>query len=435
MMPPISRVDPENKGLIRKIGGFFFKSKFSKDIAVLASSSFVAQGINFLCSIFLTRLYLPEYFGTLSVFLILVSFIGIVSTGKFDVALVAARDNSDAKKLFSLSFLVLFAVVILCFIGISIIYLFDLNFYKGQPVRSWLYFILPSLVFLTGTQVFWMMNVRDKNFQQISYIRIAEAMTNGGLQLILFSLAANGLLIGTLVSQFISFIILAWIVRRNFGLSSFIFSFKELKETFMRYLVFPKINILQAFLDMFQVGMLVLLLAKYYGPEVTGYYSMCWRVLQLPMRLLILPVSHVFFAEASERFRNSGRIYTLVLNTIKKSFLMLVSIPIILIIIGPWLFSIIFGGNWREAGVYAQILSIWIFFDLIRAPIIQVTSILGKQKQLLILAILNSLLFLAVIFIGSKLNLDVHNTLWLVSFSQAFMCIVQIVFVLKISRK
>jgi O-antigen/teichoic acid export membrane protein len=435
MEPPISRVDPENKGLIRKIGGIFFKSKFSKDVAVLASSSFVAQGINFVFSIFLTRLYLPEYFGTLSVFLIIVGFIGIVSSGKFDVALVAAKDNKDAKKLFALSFIVLFALVLLCFIIINVIYLFDLNFYKGQPVRSWLYFILPSLIFLTGTQVFWMLNVRDKNFKQISYIRIAEALTNGGLQLVLFSLAANGLLIGTLVSQFISFIILAWIVKRNFGLSSFIFTFKELKETFIRYLIFPKINILQAFLDMFQMGMLVLLLAKYYGPEVTGYYSLCWRVLQLPMRLLILPVSHVFFAEASERFRNSGKIYSLVLNTIKKSFLMLVSIPIILLLIGPWLFSIVFGGNWREAGVYAQILSIWIFFDLLKAPIVQVASILGKQKQLLIIGIINSILFMIVIFIGSKLNLDIHNTLWLVSFSQAFMCIVMILFILKISRK
>jgi len=125
MEPPISRVDPENKGLIRKIGGIFFKSKFSKDVAVLASSSFVAQGINFVFSIFLTRLYLPEYFGTLSVFLIIVGFIGIVSSGKFDVALVAAKDNKDAKKLFALSFIVLFALVLLCFIIINVIYLFD----------------------------------------------------------------------------------------------------------------------------------------------------------------------------------------------------------------------------------------------------------------------------------------------------------------------
>ena len=412
-----------------------FKSDFTKSIAVLASSSFIAQGINFVFNIFLARIYLPEYFGTLSVFITIVGFISVLSSGKFDVALVAATDDKDSKKLFALSFLVLIGLSVICLIGITIIYLFDLNVYQGQAVHSWFYFIIPSMVFLTGTQVFWMLNVRDKNFNKISYVRIVEASTTGISCLLLFSLAAKGLLFGTLMGQMISFVLLAIIVFRNYPLSSFKFSSKELKETFIKYIEFPKINILQGFLDMFQMGLLVLLLSKYYNPEITGFYSQCMRVLQIPMRLLILPISHVFFAEASEQYRKNNSLYTLVKKTITKSFLYLLAVPLVLIAFGPFIFSTVFGSIWNEAGVYARILSFWIFFDLIRAPIVQIASIMNKQKQVLMLSIVNSIIFLTVTIIGIKLEFNVRNTLLFVSISQVVMNIVIILYILEMSRK
>jgi O-antigen/teichoic acid export membrane protein len=411
-----------------------FKSEFSKNIAFLASSSFLTQGINFIFNVFLARIYLPEYFGTLSVFITIVGFISVLAAGKFDVALVATTDDSDSKKLFTLSFLILISVSIITLIGVSIIYLLDVNIYKGQPVHDWFYFIVLSMIFITGSQVFWMLNVRDKNFKNISYVRIAEAFTTGLLSLLLFKLAAKGLLFGTMAGQMISFILLSVIVLRKFPLSSLRFSVKELKETFIKYIEFPKINILQGFLDMFQMGILVLFLSKYYTPEVTGFYSQCMRVLQIPMRLLVLPVSHVFFAEASERYRNNISLYPLVKKTIIKSFLYLLPVPLILIAFGPLIFSIAFGSVWNEAGVYARILSFWIFFELIRAPIIQIASIIGKQKQILFFAIANAMVFTIVIFASSKSGLNVRNTLLLVSISQVVMNIVVVLYLLKISR-
>jgi O-antigen/teichoic acid export membrane protein len=368
------------------------------------------------------------------VFLTLVGFIGVVSCGKFDVAIVSAKEDDDVKKLFSLSFYVLLLIVVLCFIAICIIYIFDLDFYKGEQVHSWFFFIIPSLIYLTGTQVFWMYNVRIKNFKKIAFIRIAETLTNGIVSVILFGMAAVGLLLGALAGQAISFFLLAIIIFKANPVNTFRFDWKVLKGTLKRYKDFPKINIPQGFLDMFQIGALILLISKYYGAEATGYYSLCLRVLQLPMKLIILPISHVFFAEASVLNRNGKSIYPFVKKTIIRTTFLLIAIPIILILFGPWIFSFVYSDKWIEAGVFARILSIWIFFDLIKAPIVQIASILGKQKQLLYFAILNSILFMLAIIIGYKMGFDVFGTLWLVTATQTFNAIIVILYILKISK-
>ena len=417
------------------MGKKLFKSELTKDIAILASSSFIAQGVNFAFSVILARLYLPEYFGTLSIFLTIVGFITIVSAGKFDIALVATIDKNDTRKLFTLSFIVLAITTLLLFIAICIVYAFGIDIYKGQPVYSLYFYLLPALVFLTGTQIIWMLNVRDKNFRKISFVRIVETLANGLASLAFFGMAAKGLLFGALAGQFITFLILLIIFFKNHSISTFIFSWRELKDTFNRYRRFPKINIPQGFLDMFQMSALVLFLSKYYGAEVTGYYALCWRVLQLPMRLIVQPVANVFFAEASELNRNGNSIYPLVKKTLNKSLIVLSAIPVVLIALGPMIFTLVYSEKWVEAGVYAQILAVWIFFDLIRSPISQVASILGKQKQLLIIGLFNLILFSGIIVFGAELKFSVHSTLLMVSITQTLMCLVVIFYIIRISKR
>jgi O-antigen/teichoic acid export membrane protein len=75
--------------------------------------------------------------------------------------------------------------------------------------------------------------------------------------------------------------------------------------------------------------------------------------------------------------------------------------PILLFFFGPNLFSFFFGERWEIAGEIAKVLSVWIFFDFIRATISQLPIVLNKQKQLLQFSILgNILLFSVIIYFG-----------------------------------
>jgi|SRR6185437_11175369 len=413
---------------------FSGRSAFAKNIIALVSATALAQVINFGFNIILARIYSPTDFGVLSVFLSLVSFAMVVSAGKYDIALVTAHNTDEAKGLTSLG-LVITLITAICILFASwLVYTIPIGFYQQNEVRKWFYFIPVSLILLSGFQVLWMWNVREKRFKNISFIRPLEAFVNNGLCIFLKGYKAFGLLIGSLSGQFVSASIITVISLSKDGKGIFFNQIKTLKNLSLKYIHFPRVNILQGFLDTLQMGIVVLVGANYFSAAEIGFYSMCLRVLMAPTRLISLPLTHVFFAEASEQYREGKDIYPLVKRIAYQAGLWLMAIPIVLIIAGPWLFKIVFGAQWMEAGVYAAILSPWIFLDMIRAPISQVASIVGKQHKVLIISLVSNALLVISLVGGIWYGLNFKTILVLISASQSVVCVYLISVIFKMSH-
>ena len=420
---------------------YFQGSTFARNVASLVTGTAMAQVINFLFTIVLARVYTTAEFGTLSVFMSIVSVALVFSSGKYDVAMVVARDEKDAPRLFSLGMGI---CLILAFIGalaFALVQGLGLPFYKGQEVYGWLMWVPVSLVLLTGGQMFWMWYVRGKNFKPLAAIRVAETVAFGASALLLKSLDALGLLFATLISQLVAFASLGAGIFTRKGLKEFAFPVKELRQTAVSYKQFPVVNIPQGFIDMFQLNAVVLIISGSAGvsalgnpASVIGLYALCLRVLQVPMRLIVLPVSHVFLSEASERYRSGGDLYSLVKKTVLRGALIALPIPIVLFAAGPYLFALVFGEPWREAGEYARILAPWIFLDLVRAPVIQVASIVGRQKAVLYVSVAGSALLLLSIYAGLLLFRDATALFIIISATQSLITLILIFLALRISK-
>ena len=413
-----------------------FKTEFAKNILSLSSFSIIAQVINFFLTMVLTRIYIPSDFGLLTIFISYTSFIGVFSTCKYDVALVVAKTREQAISLLRLSFFTTLLFSILIFIVLVLFKPLVIGRLEHPEIMSWLY-VMPLFLFLSSaTQIFWMWNVREKKFKDISVLRVLETTSNGGFSIILKSFGAIGLLIGTLASQLVSSLFLGIKIILRDKFNPFLFIKKDLKENAKEYSEFPKYNILQGMADMFIVTGIVLVGSRYFSIYVMGLYALCMRVLQLPMGLIIKPIAHVFFSEASERYRNGDDFYNLAKKTALRTAMFASVIPIALFIAGPFLFSLVFGSAWRESGIYAQILSVWIFLDMVKAPIAQIPAIVGKQKEVLLWTLGVSAILLAVI---AASGYYLHNTPRLAFIAIAgYQCIQTIFFIflfLKLSRK
>jgi len=373
------------------------KTEFAKNIFSLTSSSVVAQAINFFLTMILTRIYSPSDFGLLTIFFTISSLVGVFSACKYDVAIVVAKTREEGIALVRLS---LFISILISLLALIIVVLFKpiIQSHLEHPeIINWFYY-LPLTLFLTSaSQIFWMWNVREKKFKDLSILRILETSSNGGFSIILKPLGAIGLMFGTIASQLVSstFLFVRVVFRDKF--KPFLFIKKDLKEHASAYSEFPRFNVLQGFADMFLISAIVLVGSNYFSVYVMGLYALCMRVLQLPMGLIIRPIAHVFFAEASEKYRNGEDFYKLTKKTIIRTALFASVVPITLLIAGPFLFSLVFGSQWHESGVFAQILSIWIFLDFIKAPVAQIPAIVGKQKLVLRWTVPVSILLLAVI--------------------------------------
>ena len=73
-----------------------FKSKFSLNIMTLMLGTTVAQAIPIIISPILTRIYSPEEFGLLILFMSIVSILSVIVSLRYERAIIQPLDDEDA---------------------------------------------------------------------------------------------------------------------------------------------------------------------------------------------------------------------------------------------------------------------------------------------------------------------------------------------------
>jgi O-antigen/teichoic acid export membrane protein len=114
-----------------------YASIFVRNVFLLTAGSALAQSITFFFTPFLTRLYSPEVFGILGVFMSFVSIVSPVAAFCYPIAIPIPRFDSDAITLARLSILIGFFVslimgLVFYFLGTSIVSIFNLKGLKAQ---------------------------------------------------------------------------------------------------------------------------------------------------------------------------------------------------------------------------------------------------------------------------------------------------------------
>lgn len=174
-------------------------------------------------------------------------------------------------------------------------------------------------------------------------------------------------------------------------------------EGLKRYKKFPLIDSGSALLNTISWQLPALLLTAFFSPVVVGFYSLGFMVLQMPMSLIGGAIAQVFFQRASEAYHQGT--LTQPAENIFAVLLKLSVLPMLLLAVaGEELFLVVFGAAWSEAGVYAQILSIWGIFWFISSPLSTILSVREKLTVGLGMTILNFSTRLLSLIIGGVLG-------------------------------
>lgn len=357
-------------------------SSFASDVLKLVCGTTFAQIITILASPILTRLYGPEAFGFLAVFISITSIIGVIACMRYELAIMLPKSDEEAANLLALCFLFVaaisgFTVPVLYFGGGAIISLL-----RAPGLDPYL-ILVPPFIFLNGVFLalnYW--NSRTRHFGRLSVARVTSSLATTGMQLWagFAGYATGGSLIGAnLVGASISTAVLgAQIWRDDHRILRRSISLRRMAEGLEHYKRFPLIDSSSALLNTISWQLPTLLLAAFFSPTIVGYYALGFRMLQFPMSLIGGSISQIFFQRASKA-RSDGTLPILVENVFH-SLVAIGIFPILTVtIIGPDLFAVIFGDAWIEAGLYAQILSIWAFVWFISSPLSTLWAVLEKQ--------------------------------------------------------
>src|SRR5690606_33346643 len=124
----------------------------------------------------------------------------------------------------------------------------------------------------------------------------------------------------------------------------------------------------------------IMLLTAFFSSSIAGFYMLTQRVMGAPTTLIAGAIGDVFRQEASQAYIHTGNCRAIYISTVKKLLILSVVPSILFFFIAPDLFALVFGENWREAGVFAQILTPVFFLRFVTSPLSAMFMIAEKQK-------------------------------------------------------
>ncbi|MCJ7647641.1 MAG: oligosaccharide flippase family protein [Candidatus Lokiarchaeota archaeon] len=402
-----------------KPGDSINKSGFFEDTLKIVSGTTISAFLNAIATPIITRLFAPSVFGITSIYISITTIIGVVVCLRYEQSIILPEKDEEASTMLGVS-LCFSLIISLLMIPIFIFGRFIIvNWLNAAPLEPFL-FLIPIHIFFNGFFIslnYW--NTRTKNFS-----RLAAAAVINNLVTILFTIilgflgfTSTGFMIWAIVAgkvfSSLFLIFLVWREHKELFINSI--RFNKMIEGIGRYKKFPIYGIGSTLLSTISWQLPTFLLSRFFTSTIVGYYALGLRIIKLPMSLIGDAISQVFFQRAVEA-KNSNKLNVLVWDVFRR-LVIIGLIPIFLLsIIGQDLFIFAFGQEWAEAGVYVQILSIWMFFWFISGPFSNIFGVLEKQEMQLYWNIANIITRFVSLWIGGILN-DPRMALLLFSIS------------------
>lgn len=352
-----------------------------RNITTLMSGNIGAQCITFLSGLILARIYTPEEFGILGIFLSISNILIPISCFGYEAAIVSAKDIREAFILSILCFIL--CIIFSCILLVPIIvFKFQIiSLFNCTPLYPWIY-LLPISVLMGGIfNILNYFNTKLKQYKNISLSNVLKSFSCAIIQLLgYFIKQGPGMLIigQTSMNIFGNFQLI-----RNIREHSTRFKLTELLTTGKKFIRYPKFYLWGLLANNISLNATNLLIKRLFSTADVGFYSYAYKYIGFPISLIATSSGQVYYQELSEA-KLSGKSMKKVYNeTFLK--LLLLGIPIFLglyLFIKP-IFVLIFGETWSVAGEIAQILSPLFFIRFITSPLTMSLLVLDKQKYLL----------------------------------------------------
>lgn len=405
----------------------FAISKFAASVLLVSAGTGLAQLLNILVSPIITRIYTPEDYGILTVYMALLGMLTIVSSLKYESAIAIADDDEKAINILALSIFILIIYIGLITLILALFKETFLGLFDARVLSEFIYLIPLGILFVGLYNIFSQWAFRQKDYKSYSKTKLSQSVSSNATKIALglINLGPIGLLLGHILGTSAGITtLLVPVIKKDKGLLKKIRK-KEILWGAKRYIRFPKFLAPSQLLNAAGIQLPIFFITSLYGAQVIGYYGLANGIVGLPMMLIGNSVGDVFYGEAANAGKsNPQKLKELSLTLFKRLFLLGLVPLIILLLFGPFLFSLVFGNSWYEAGIYARIIAFLAFARLIFMPISRVFEVFEKQKEALLLDIFRTFIVLLVFVLAIILSLDSY---WAIALYTVVMSLVYMI--------
>lgn len=380
------------------------KKPFVRNVATVAIGTAAAQAITMAFYPIITRLYGPEAFGILGVFMSIVSILTPIAALSYPLAIVLPKSDSDAKGLIRLSIYIAAVLAAIVMLLITIFKQQIVQLLGLESIIDLLYLIPLVMFFSVILAVLKQYLIRIKRFKITAKVGVAWAFIINGTKAGFgwFNPTAAVLIIITGLGMILQSIMLLAGLKKGKEKQHIISNKKhvDLIGLAKKHKDFPVFRSPQTFINAASQGLPVLMLTTFFGPVYAGFYALARTILLIPTQLIGRSVGDVFYPRIAEA-ANTGENLT---RLIKKATLALAAtslIPFLIVIaFGPFLFGFIFGSEWVAAGEYARWLSLYLYLSLLNRPSVASIPVLSLQGSYLVYEIISVIARVAALSLG-----------------------------------
>lgn len=336
----------------------------------------------------LTRIYAPDDYGVLALYVSFVSILTPVLSLRYVTAIPLPRTDRVAFQLFAVCFQLIVASS--CLIAVLLFFFKETIFswFNMQALVPWWWLIVIGAAGSALYELFNLWATRKKQYKIIAQTQFGQSLIGNLVKIILGLLAIKpaGLIVGQFISQ-------------SAGIGNFIKnSFYEFKLNLLYvkkrralfvakyYQQFVWFRLPSQFLMVLSVQAPVMMMAALYDKEVTGQLSLAILALSLPVQLVGQATGRAYYAEVASIGRaDPEQVRKITVDVQKKLFALGIPATIIVLFLAQPMFKMVFGEKWALAGKFAAILSPYMLLQFTSNPLVQVLNVLGSQLMFLII--------------------------------------------------
>ncbi|MCA0950240.1 hypothetical protein [Shewanella chilikensis] len=343
----------------------------------------MAKIIGFATIPIITRLYNPELMGVSSSIMSIILILSSISTLKTAVAIPLPRSDSSAGVIVLLSSFILFLYTLI--IAIIIFYLKKINIGNSDflLISDYLYFVPIAVLFIGINEIVSNYLIRNKYFNRLAFGNIVQSLVGNGLKLLPLFLPVNViyLLGGTITTIGFNGLINLVGVYNDLSRKRIKLSFKLSMSIYHRYRDLSFYRTLSQFILVLTSNLPILYFSYVFDAHSTGILALTISMINVPIVLVAQSIGQAYYGEIAALGKHKiEQIKELTVNLVKR-MLLISSIPFLTIaFLGEEIFSTLFGEEWQGSGEYASIMSIYLIFNLLVLPVINVLNVLEKNK-------------------------------------------------------
>ena len=327
----------------------------------------------------LTRLYTPDDFGILSIYLFLIILSTCVATFKFEMAIFSPRGEISVLNICRLAIATSSVISSLILVFVTLTGGFSsTHINSGLPAQ--VYYILPIALFLSSNVVILSQAlIRQSKYIGLAWTKILQNLMAAIFSIVLALIAVpTGLVFSHVIGLAVACCLLLKFYPTVLGKKAFLKL--PLWSVAKKYYKYPLYMVPSGILNILATNIPLVIISSSFGLAAAGYFGLAQRTLHAPATMIGNAVGDVFRQQASKDLRDGGSCRLLMIK-MTSGLLAISAIPFVSLYY--WvvdLFPVVFGSEWTVAGEMAQVLLPMYLIRFVTIPCCSVLVIVGKTE-------------------------------------------------------